>query len=94
MTAFSTISVYLQPDAPDAQPEDGDDDNMIARVLESTWNNAEEFLEGLLVFTLTAGIVILALSPFALIAWFVYRLLRRRMRRDADIPVGPTLPSA
>jgi hypothetical protein len=94
MTAFSTISVYLQPDAPEAQPDD-DEDNLIARVLDSTWNNAEEFLEGLLVFTLTAGIVILALSPFAVAGWLVYRLVRRHMRgRDADVPVGPTLPSA
>lgn len=79
MTSFSTISVYLQPDAPDSRPDD-DEDSLIARVFASTWNNAEDFLEGLLVFTLTAGIVIAALSPFGLLAWLVYRLIRRRLR--------------
>lgn len=91
MTAFSTISVYLQPDAPGAQPDE-DSDNLIARVLDSTWNNAEDFLEGLLVFTLTAGIVVLALSPFGVLAWFVYRLVRRRMSRPVSGPqIEPTV---
>jgi len=94
MTAFATVSVSLSPEGADSLPDDDDEQNFIARVFGDTWDNAREFLEGMLVFTFTAGIVVLSLAPFALLAWFIYRLVRRRLRPTSVTTVTAGVPDA
>lgn len=91
MTAFSTISVTFQPE--NGEPiDDEEDDGFMARVFGDSWDRASGVIEGVLATTVTLGIVLIAVAPFLLIAYFLYRLYRRRQEETIQ-PVAQQ-PSA
>lgn len=92
MTAFSTISVTFQPENGEPIDDEEDEDTFIARVFGDSWDRASGVIEGLLATTVTLGIVLIAVAPFAVIVYLLYRLYRRRQEE----PIQPVAqqPSA
>ncbi len=78
MTSFSTVTITLH--AEDTNPI-GDEKNktFIARIFGDSWDSASGVIEGLLAGTITAGIIGLAVLPFALIVYLIGRIAFRRL---------------
>ncbi|MGH9174583.1 MAG: DUF4349 domain-containing protein [Vicinamibacterales bacterium] len=81
-TAFSTITVALQPSGAPAEPQRADGDFFLTRIVESAWNHSRGAIEDILVATLTIAIVAGALLPLALVSWIAYRVYRSWTRRQ------------
>ena len=95
MTAFSTISVTLHLPIEENTPEKPDeDDGFFARIVGDSWTRAEGVIEGLLAVAITSGIIALALAPFALLLYVIYRLVRSRVERTGTAAIVETHSSS
>lgn len=83
-TSFSTISVSLAPVGAavpdDPTPSEG---FSLSAIFERAWEHSRGAIEGLLVATITVAIVALAIVPLALLAFVVWRVVRRVNARSA-----------
>ncbi len=89
MTAYSTISVTLQPEAGLASLPDGDNTGFFGTIFGDAWDTSEGVLQAVLTVSLTAGIVGLVLLPFAVAGYLLFRLARSRFRRPASPEPDP-----
>jgi hypothetical protein len=82
-TSFSTITVALSPVGLAAAPEPAVSTEpafSLRGIAERSWEHARGAIEGLLVVTITLSIFAVVFVPLALIAWFVFRFTRKRVR--------------
>ncbi|HYI15344.1 MAG TPA: DUF4349 domain-containing protein, partial [Thermomicrobiales bacterium] len=82
VTAFSTISVALQPSGESIEPQvaGGDDGFSLTNIGERAWDHSRGAIEAILIVTITLAIVGAAVLPVAAIGWFVVRIYRTRFR--------------
>lgn len=81
VTAFSTITVALQPAGEAIEPQVAGGDGFSATsIAERAWDYSRGWIEGILVATITLAIVGAAFLPVVIISWFAYRIYRTRFR--------------
>ena len=81
MTDFGTITVTVRP-ADAVEKEDPDDEFSIARIFESAWDRSTGALSGFAEALVVVVIFAAFFSPLAVLAYVVYRFVRRMLVRE------------
>jgi hypothetical protein len=81
VTAFSTITVALQPSGAPVESQSASGDGFsISSIAERAWEHSRGAIEGILVASITLAIIGAAFLPIAFLCWFAYRVYRTRFR--------------
>jgi hypothetical protein len=86
MTAFSTITVNLRP--VQDENEDPGEGFALAGIFQSAWDRSTGALGGLAEALVVLGIFVLFFAPLGAIVYFLYRFVRRIIRRESTRAVA------